>query len=98
LLSAILLILNNENVSGKLNFCAPESVRQGDFAKTLGKILCRPAILPAPAFVLRTVLGEFGATLLSSQKAVPSKLSEYGFTFKYPDIQSAFEEITGKRG
>ncbi len=98
LLSAIMLILNNENISGRLNFCAPQSVRQGDFAKTLGKVLCRPAILPAPAFVLRTVLGEFGATLLSSQKAVPSKLSEYGFSFKYPDIQSALEEITGKRG
>lgn len=98
LLSAVMLILQSDTVSGVLNFCSPESVRQGDFAKALGKALCRPAIMPAPAFVIRMILGEFGATLLSSQKAVPSKLSECKFSFKYPDIQSALEEITVKRG
>jgi len=93
LLSAAAFILENDTADGAFNFCAPEPVRQGDFAKTIGKVLCRPAFMPAPAFIFRRILGEFGASLLNSQKAAPDRLSEIGFSFQYPDIETALENI-----
>lgn len=93
LLAAAIFILKNETADGVFNFCAPEPVRQGDFAKTLGKVLCRPAFIPAPAFIFRHVLREFGRSLLNSQKAAPDRLSELGFSFQYPDIHTALENL-----
>jgi uncharacterized protein len=97
LLFAIAFILKNDIANGAFNFCAPEPVRQGDFAQTLGKMLCRPAFMPAPAFIFRHILGEFGASLLNSQKAIPDRLSEVGFSFEYPNIEDALENILKKR-
>ena len=93
LLSAILFVTENESIKGPLNFTASEPVRQKDFAKTLGKVLNRPAIMPAPAFIVRLIMGELGASLLASQRVIPRKLSEYGFQFRYPDIRSAILDI-----
>ncbi len=96
LISAILFVIENKEIRGPVNFTAPEQVRQKEFAAALGKILWRPAILPAPGFMIRTVMGEFGSVLLSGQRVLPVKLLHYGFTFKYPDVQAALKEITGK--
>ncbi len=96
LVSAILFVLENREIKGALNFTAPEPVRQKEFAAALGKILWRPAILPAPGFMIKTVMGEMGESLLSGQRAFPVKLLHYGFQFRYPDVQSALKEITAK--
>jgi len=93
LMAAILFIFENPQVGGAINFCAPEPVRNKEFAKTLGEVLRRPAVMPAPAFMIRMVLGEFGSVLLDSQRTIPDKLLGYGFEFQYPDIKSAIEEI-----
>ena len=89
LMAAIAFIIEHQQIKGPVNFCAPRPVRNLDFAKALGKILHRPAFMPAPAFMIRLVLGEFGNVLLYSQRAAPDKLKQYGFQFKYPDIESA---------
>ena len=60
---------------------------------TLGKVLNRPAVMPAPAFMIRLVLGEFGNVLLDSQRAMPDKLLQHGFQFKYPDIEKALAAV-----
>ncbi|MEE4359456.1 MAG: TIGR01777 family oxidoreductase [Desulfococcaceae bacterium] len=96
LVSALIFVLQHNEISGPLNFTAPEPVRQKDFAHILGKILWRPAFLPAPAFMIRTVMGELGDVLLTGQRALPVKLLHYGFRFRYADLYSALKEITGK--
>ncbi len=96
LVSALIFVLQHNEISGPLNFTAPEPVRQKDFAHILGKILWRPAFLPAPAFMIRTVMGELGDVLLTGQRALPVKLLHYGFRFRYADLHSALKEITGK--
>lgn len=93
LISAMMFVLENKGVYGPINFCAPNPVRNRDLAKTMGKILNRPAFMPAPGLMIRLVLGEFGMTLLGSQRAVPEKLLGYGFNFKYPDIIEAIRHI-----
>ncbi len=95
LVGAILFLLTAEECSGAFNFTAPETVRQKAFARQLGATLHRPAFLPAPAFAMRLALGEFGASLLQGQKAVPRALSEAGYLFTHPDLDSALREILG---
>ncbi|MGD2023003.1 MAG: DUF1731 domain-containing protein, partial [Desulfobacterales bacterium] len=74
-------------------FCAPNPIRNRELASTLGEVLGRPAFMPAPAFMIRAVLGEFGNVLLDSQRTIPDKLLRLGFEFQYPDIGSAIREV-----
>ena len=93
LMAAILFVCEHPQVNGPLNFCAPNPVKNRELANTLGQVLGRPAIMPAPAFMVRAVLGEFGNVLLDSQRAISAKLLSHGFEFQYPDITSAINEV-----
>lgn len=95
LTSAFLFLIDREPLQGPLNFCAPQPVRNREFVNALGKTLGRPAVLKAPAFVLRTVLGEFASVLLGSQKAVPARLIDAGFRFRFPEIVGALQDLAG---
>ncbi|MBF0572814.1 MAG: TIGR01777 family protein [Desulfamplus sp.] len=93
LVNAILFLIHNQDIIGPVNFVAPESLRQKEFASKLGKILKRPSFMPAPAFMIKTIMGEMGQAFLSSQKAKPYILNKHGFKFKYGDIESALKDI-----
>jgi uncharacterized protein (TIGR01777 family) len=93
LISAIIFVLENKAVKGPLNFTAPKTTRNIELVKTIAGILHRPAFMPAPSFMIRLILGEFGSSILASQRVVPDKLLKYGFEFKYPDIKSAISNI-----
>jgi len=97
LIQAAAFALTDESVLGAFNFCAPKPVRQKVLAKTLGRALHRPAVAPAPAFFVKLFLGEFGRTLLNSQRAVPRALQQKRFEFQYPDITGALGHIVEHR-
>jgi hypothetical protein len=64
------------------------------FCRTLGRVLGKPAWTVVPAFALRLILGQMAdEVLLTSQKALPKRLTEAGFTFKYPELRTALEAI-----
>ena len=93
LAAAVAFIIETPGLSGPVNLCAPNPVRNRDLARALGKALNRPAVIPTPGFMLRLALGEFAGVLLGSQRALPRKLEESGFRFTYPDIQSAVTAV-----
>jgi uncharacterized protein (TIGR01777 family) len=93
LMAAIEFVLEHPGVSGPLNFCAPHPVRNRELAQVLGKELGRPAFMPAPAFMIRLVMGEFGDVFLGSQRTLPGKLLDHGFAFQYPEIKGALRAI-----
>ena len=93
LIAAVLFLMNGSDLQGPFNFTAPETVRQKDFASMLAKTLKRPAFMPTPSFFMKTVLGDFGKSLLTGQKAVPKALQQNGFAFQYPRLEEALEEI-----
>ena len=93
LISAIIFILENQDIKGNVNFCSPNPVRNSDLAKTLANVLNRPAFMKAPSFMIRLVMGELGESFMCSQRTVPDKLSKHGFEFQYPDIKSALSDI-----
>lgn len=90
---AVHFLIDRPEMSGAVNFCAPGSVRQRDFAKALGRALNRPAFLRAPGFLIRLLLGEMGRSLISSQRATPDRLTENGFAFRHPEVDSALRDI-----
>lgn len=93
LMASVDYLIKNETASGPFNFCAPGAIQQKTFAKALGRALGRPAFMPAPAFVVRTLMGEMGGALLSSQRAVPEKLTSGGLGFQFPGIDAALSDL-----
>lgn len=92
-LGAIDFILEHSDMSGPVNFTAPEPVQNAELARTLGHVMGRPAIMPAPAFLIRLAMGELGGTLLDSQRAVPENLLKHGYTFQFPELEAAIRQI-----
>jgi uncharacterized protein (TIGR01777 family) len=93
LMSAVEFVLDHQEVSGPLNFCGPNPVRNRELAQALGEVLGRPSFMPAPAFMIRLAAGEFGDVFLGSQRTLPDKLLNHGFSFKYPEIRGAIRAI-----
>lgn len=96
LISAMLFVFDNKAISGPLNFTAPGSARNIDLVKAIAAVLHRPSFMPTPAFLIRILLGEFGSSILASQRVMPERLLKYGFSFRYPDIKGAVSSIVEK--
>ena len=87
--------LTVEGLSGPLNVTAPHPVTNLEFARTLGRVLRRPAFLPAPAFALRAVLGEMADVIVTGQQVLPAKAHAFGFEFMHPELKGALRSIFG---
>jgi uncharacterized protein len=82
-------VLLGHPVSGPVNLTAPNPVTNAQFTAELARQLHRPALLRAPAAVLRTALGELSTELLTSYRVVPARLEHEGFAFRYPQLGPA---------
>lgn len=89
-------LLATASVDGPVNFTAPAPVRNCEFAATLGRILRRPALLPAPAFAMRLLIGEMAEMLLESARVHPEKLLASGYEFRFPQLDDALRHLLGK--
>ncbi len=80
-------IIDHDSLSGPVNVVTPTPVTNRDFTKTLGKVLNRPTIMPAPAFLVRLLFGEMAdEMLLSSTRVMPTRLLEAGYRFQDVDL------------
>lgn len=86
-------VLEHPEISGPVNMCSPHPVRNEDLARALGKVMRKPSFIPAPAFMVKWVLGEFGSVILEGQRVIPDRLLARGFSFRYPDIENALRSI-----
>jgi len=89
----ILFALDHDALTGPINLAAPQTLDNREFSAALGRALGRPSWAPAPAFVLKLVLGEMSEMLLGGQRAKPKKLLDAGFKFKYADADAALAAI-----
>jgi len=85
--------IENKKAQGIFNLCAPIPIRNVDMAQLMGSVLKRPSFMKVPGFALKIVLGEYGATLLNSQRALPDNFQKLGFQFNYPNFKQAIEAI-----
>jgi len=88
------LALENEHIRGPINVVSPQPVTNAEFTEVLATALHRPALFPAPAFVLRLILGEMAdALLLSSQRVFPAQLQKFNYVFLHPDLRPALAAL-----
>ena len=96
--SALLLFLiESPGTSGPWNVTAPQPVTMRELARTLGKVLHRPAVLPVPGFALKAALGEVADVLLTGQHVVPRRALDAGFQFRFPRLEEALRDLLRKR-
>jgi uncharacterized protein len=90
--------LENDSVRGPVNTVSPHPIRNVNFTKKAAQAVHRPAILPAPAFALRLILGEMAdGLLLSSQRAFPEKLKTLGYEFQDSDLGLTLARLISER-
>jgi uncharacterized protein (TIGR01777 family) len=83
-------------LSGAYNGVAPEPVPNKEFAAALGPAMGKPAlVLPAPAFIMKIVLGEMSHTVLDSTRCSADKLMGEGFEFRFPTLRAALKDLLG---
>lgn len=94
--AAIAFLIEHPMASGPFNLAAPHPLTNAEFGRVLGKVLGRPSFVPAPAFAFKLAFGELAVLLLEGRRALPKRLLELGFQFKYPEAEAALRAIYGR--
>ncbi|MER5885214.1 TIGR01777 family oxidoreductase [Streptomyces sp. NPDC001941] len=87
--AALRHIIDTESLSGPVNLTAPEPVTNREVTAAMGRVLHRPTLFAVPSFAMRLALGDFAEDVLGSQRVLPGRLLESGFTFAFPTIDEA---------
>lgn len=96
--AALCHLLSSSGVSGPVNVCSPTPVTNREFTESLASVLHRPACFHLPRTVLRVVFGEMAdAALLSSTRALPKRLEDSGFSWRYAELESALRHLLSHR-
>ena len=97
LTSAILFCMKHSEIAGPVNLSAPAPVRNGEFTRILGTVLRRPTFLGVPGFAVRLVLGEMSSVVLEGCRMMPGVLTANGFSFRFPEVRPAIEDLLSER-
>jgi uncharacterized protein len=84
--------LKNSHIKGPLNGTAPYPATNKEFSYALGKVLKRPAFMPAPSFAIKAVFGEMATVVLDGQRVLPNKIKDEKFRYRYPTLDMALKE------
>jgi uncharacterized protein (TIGR01777 family) len=93
-LQVIARAFNDGTLRGTYNMVAPETVSQAAFAEQAGKVLKRPVWLHIPAAPVRAMAGEMAQLFFDGQRVVPQRLTEAGYTFRFPTLDAALRDLT----
>ncbi len=93
LVALYLFAAETDAARGPLNAVAPDYATNARFTQAIGAALRRPALIPAPGFALRLVLGAFAQTLLDGQLAIPAEPLRLGFAWKHPNLERALQDV-----
>lgn len=84
----VVWVAETPTAAGPYNLTIPEPTTNVEFSDVLAAQLHRPRFLKAPAALLRFPLGELAEQLVGDMFVVPRRLTEQGFVFDGPDVQS----------
>jgi NAD dependent epimerase/dehydratase family enzyme len=94
---AVRHLLNVSQLQGPVNVTSPGPVKNREFARELGRVLGRPALLPVPATALTLAFGEMAqSTILASARVNPSRLLDDGYVFQFPTLGPALRHVLGR--
>ena len=96
LINIYLYLMEQKDISGPINFTAPYPVTNQDLTRILGQVLKKPTVMPhVPGFLLKPIMGEFASILLRGQRALPRRLLDIGYAFRFSNIREALEDLLG---
>jgi uncharacterized protein (TIGR01777 family) len=90
---AIRALLAEDRAHGPYNLTSPELLTHRELMRALGRAMRRPSTLRVPALAVRLVLGQMSTLLLKGQRAVPRRLLDLGFEFRFPTIDAALQDL-----
>jgi uncharacterized protein (TIGR01777 family) len=90
---ALRTLIETEEARGAFNLTAPDPVTSGELARLIGGVMGRPALFPVPDFAMRLAFGEVSDVVLRGQRAVPKRLLDLGFQFRFPAAKAALEDL-----
>ncbi|KAF0808974.1 hypothetical protein A167_02184 [Alcanivorax sp. S71-1-4] len=96
MVALILRCLESPAASGIYNAVAPQPVQQARFHRALAAQCRRPGVMRVPALPLKLALGEMSTLLLGGQKVLPERLLAQGFSFRFPEIDAALQDLLGQ--
>lgn len=90
-----LFAIENQSMEGVYNAVAPAPVRNKELTLILAQKMKGRFFVPmhVPVFVLKTMLGEMSEEVLKSTTVSSEKIKSAGFTFQYPDIEAALDNL-----
>jgi len=95
-IAALRFLMDDPKAKGPYNLSAPNPVTNREFARTLGKVMHRPVLLPVPRFAMQLALGEVATVVMDGQRMLPTKLQKEGFKFSYPELEPALRDLLAK--
>ncbi|HSJ05815.1 MAG TPA: TIGR01777 family oxidoreductase [Longimicrobiales bacterium] len=94
---ALVHVLGRPEISGPVNFAAPEPVTNREFTDTLAAVLGRPSFLSVPRMALNLAPGGMGEEmLLASAPVIPRRLLDSGYPFRWPELEPALRAMLGR--
>ncbi|MGI9082288.1 MAG: TIGR01777 family oxidoreductase [Thermoleophilaceae bacterium] len=93
---ALLFCLDTEQAVGPLNLTAPDPVTNRELSKALGRVLGRPALAPVPALAVKALYGEMSSIVTTGARAIPRRLTDLGYAFRWPELEPALRAVTGR--
>ena len=93
LVNAIRFLLENQDAQGAFNLSAPNPVSNAEFGRIAARVMRRLYWFPVPGSALKLVLGEKSSLVLDGQGAIPQRLLEAGYEFKFADLDRALEDL-----
>ena len=91
------LAVRDSSMIGPINMVAPEVPTQRELGKAIGRAMRRPAVFPAPTFLLRLVLWGQADIVLHGRFAVPAKAIAASYRFRYSTVESALADVLAGR-
>ncbi len=92
------LAIADERLSGAVNVTAPNPLRNVDFTRIVARVLHRSAFFTVPPFAIRLLLGEMAdALVLASERVVPERLLQAGYTFKFAEFEPALRALLNEK-
>lgn len=97
LVAVIERAISDAGLVGPVNAASPGAVTNAEFARVLGRVLGRPAVVRAPVTALRLMFGRMAEeTILLNNRLAPARLLAAGFCFQHPEIESALRQVLGR--
>jgi uncharacterized protein (TIGR01777 family) len=94
MVGVLLHLIDNRTLSGRFNAVSPGIVDNRQFTESFARHLHRPVVWSVPTWLVKGIVGtERASILLEGQNVKPKRTIEAGYEFRYPDIDSALDDL-----